>query len=84
MEPVISASAGTGTITITGCTTSMGTALVCTILLEAFMVFTQAVSMGVAFMAAGGIAERKLNDSLCESNPGSIQSYSKFREGYGR
>jgi hypothetical protein len=59
----------------------MGTALVFTILLEAF---TPAVSMVVVFMAAEGIAERKLNDSICESNPGSIQGYSKFREGYGR
>jgi hypothetical protein len=57
MEPVISVSAGTGTITITGCTTSMGTALVFTILLEAFM---PAVSMVVVFMAAEGIAEREV------------------------
>ena len=79
MEPVISASAGTDTITITGCTTSMGTALVCTILLVAFMPFTQVVSMVVVFMAAEGIAEPELNDSHCESHPGSIQGYSKFR-----
>jgi hypothetical protein len=79
MERVISVSAGTGTITITGCTTSMGTVLVCTILLEAFMPFTQAVSMVVVFMAAEDIAEPELNDSHCESDPGSIQGYSKFR-----
>ena len=45
-----------GTITITGCTTSTGTVLVCTILLEALMLFTEVVSM-VVVMAAGGIAE---------------------------
>jgi len=64
MEPVISASAGTDTITITGCTTSMGTALVCTILLVAFMPFTQAVFMVVAFMAAEGIAEEIIGISF--------------------
>jgi hypothetical protein len=79
MERVISVSAGTGTITSTGCTTSMGTVLVCTILLEAFMPFTQAVSMVVVFMAAEDIAEPGVNDSHCESDPGSIQGYSKFR-----
>ena len=82
MEPVISVSAGTGTITTTGYTTSMGTVLVCTILLEALMLFTEVVSM-VVVMAAGDIAERELNDSHCESDPGSIQGYSKFRERYG-
>jgi hypothetical protein len=62
MEPVISVSGVTGTVTIMGCTTSMGTVLVCTILLEAFMPFTQAVSMVVVFMAAEGIAEPELNE----------------------
>jgi hypothetical protein len=76
MEPVISVSAGT--ITITGCTTSTGTVLVCTILLEVFMLFTEVVSM-VVVMAAEGIAEPELNDSHCESDPGSIQGCSKFR-----
>jgi hypothetical protein len=79
MEPVISVSGGTGTITITGCTTSMGAVLVCTILLEAFMPFTQ-----VVFMAAEGIVEPELNDSHCESHPGSIQGYCKFLKRYGR
>jgi hypothetical protein len=83
MEPVISVSGVTGTITITGCTTSMGAVLVCTILLEAFMPFTQAVSM-VVFMAAEGIVEPELNDSHCESHPRSIQGYCKFLKRYGR